>query len=145
MSYPAPTLADTGLYSRVQQFYAEQMQLLDLGAAQEWADTFTEDGVFAANGQPAPVRGRAAITAAVHATNERLAKEGVAHRHWLGMLTVRPQSDGTLKTRSYALVLEVPRGGDARIHRSTVCEDVLVPIDDSWQVRHRAVTRDDLA
>jgi hypothetical protein len=138
-----PTV-DAGLYARVQRFYAEQMQLLDLGAADEWAATFTADGVFTATGQPVPVRGRSAIAEAVRATNAQLASAGVLHRHWLGMLTVSQQPDGTLNARSYALVLEIPLGGDPRIHRSTVCMDELVPVDDTWQVRNRAVSRDDL-
>jgi hypothetical protein len=132
------------LHSGLHRFYAEQMQLLDCGANQEWAQTFTDDGVFAASGMPEPVRGRGAIAAAARAAHEQRSKAGVVHRHWLGMLTADPQEDGTVRARCYALVIATPAGGASNIHRSTVCEDVLVTAGSSWQVRHREVTRDDL-
>jgi hypothetical protein len=139
----APAAAD--LHAVLQRFYAEQMQLLDSGATQEWAQTFTEDGVFAASGQPAPVRGRSAIAAAARAAREQLDRAKVVHRHWLGMLTADPRADGSVLARCYALVIATPHGGDPAIHRSTICEDVLVPANGSWLVRERAVTRDDMA
>jgi 3-phenylpropionate/cinnamic acid dioxygenase small subunit len=143
----APLTADAQgveLYLRVQQFYARQMQLLDSGLVTEWATTFTEDGVFAANAHPEPVRGRAAITAAARRTCEQLAREGVTRRHWLGMLTVQPDSDGTVRARCYALVFATPRGGQAALHLSTTCEDVLVVEDGDLLVRERSISRDDL-
>ena len=90
-----PSLTDlsappTDLYQQVQGFYADQMQLLDRGAAEEWAQTFTEDGVFAANAHPEPTRGRAAIAAAARTTSDDLAAKGVRRRHWLGMVQVTP-------------------------------------------------------
>jgi hypothetical protein len=144
MSYPAPVTDATDLYSQIQLFYGQQMQLLDTGATDEWAATFTEDGVFAANGLPEPVRGRTAIAAAARRAADQLAEAALEHRHWLGMLSLRPDS-GTVFARSYALVIEIPRGGSATIHRSTVCEDLLVPDGNSWLVHRRDVTRDDLA
>ncbi|MEU2287214.1 nuclear transport factor 2 family protein [Streptomyces sp. NPDC013178] len=148
----SPTLpaqsTDTGLYLEVQQFYAHQMQLLDDRACDEWAATFTPEGVFAANGLPAPAKGRQTIAAAARAAGERLAAEGLVHRHWLGMLTVLPQPDGTVSARSYALVIQtrIGGGGTAELHRSTLCEDRLVRGEDgSLLVLERKVTRDDLA
>jgi hypothetical protein len=144
MTQPATLTDTTELYARVQQFYADQMHLLDAGDTDRWADTFTEDGVFGGNGLPAPVRGRGPIaTSAGHAARE-LADAGIARRHWLGMLSVRPAADGTVRARSYALVLEIPKGGEARVHRSTACDDVLVPDGESWLVRDRYVTADHL-
>lgn len=137
------TTAD--LQAALQRFYAEQMQLLDGGATEAWARTFTDDGVFAASGQPAPVRGRHAIAAAARAAREQLDNARVVHRHWLGMLTADPQDDGSVRARCYALVISTPLGGSPAIHRSTICEDELVPADGSWLVRRRVVTRDDLA
>jgi hypothetical protein len=62
------------------------------------------------------------------------------------MLTVDPMDDGAVRARCYALVIATRRGGggEAIIHRSTVCEDELVPSDAGWAVRKRVVTRDDL-
>jgi hypothetical protein len=137
--------AGTDLYSRIQQFYAGQMQLLDAGAADEWAATFTVDGVFAANGFPQPARGRAAIMAGARQAVAERAGSGQVHRHWLGMLTVAPEPDGSVRATCYALVIQTERGGASTISRSTVCADLLVPEGDTWLVRHRQVTRDDLA
>jgi SnoaL-like protein len=135
---------DVALYQQIQHFYARQMQLLDVGAVAEWAETFTDEGVFEA-GRLAPVRGRANIREAAGGSAGDLAARGVTHRHWLGMLTVTPNDNGSVATRCYALVLEVPRDGVPVIHRSTVCEDTLIHDEGGWLVRHRKVTRDDQA
>ncbi|GAA0962219.1 nuclear transport factor 2 family protein [Virgisporangium aurantiacum] len=141
----ASVAAVTGLYQEVQQFYADQMRLLDGGAVAEWARTFTEDGVFAANALPEPIRGRAAIEAGARAAAEELARSGVRRRHWLGMVSVRPGTDdASLSVHSYALVLATPRGGKPTVHASTSCVDDLVRDGAGWLVRHRRVTRDDL-
>ncbi|OLB79501.1 MAG: hydroxylacyl-CoA dehydrogenase [Actinobacteria bacterium 13_2_20CM_2_71_6] len=138
----APT--DAQLYHEVQQFYAYQMQLLDDGAAQQWATTFTEAGVFAANAHPEPVRGRDAITAAAARAIVELADKGIQRRHWLGMVHVTREG-AAVRARSYALVFETPKGGQAAVRMSTVCEDVLVHDGVGWLVAERYVTRDDLS
>ncbi|HEX4722164.1 MAG TPA: nuclear transport factor 2 family protein [Pseudonocardiaceae bacterium] len=144
MSNPVAVSETLDLYSSVQRFYADQMHLLDAGATTEWAATFTENGVFAADGHPHPAVGRSNIAAAAQSTVDKLVAAGRRHRHWLGMLTVRADGDSVSAT-SYALVIDVPRNGDPTIHRSTVCHDVLVPAGDTWLVSDRKVTRDDLA
>jgi hypothetical protein len=138
------TLSIDELHVRVQRFYAEQMRLLDTGATGEWAETFTEDGTFSVPTFAEPVRGRAAIAAGAREASRARAAAGVVHRHWMGMLTVEPGEDGTVRARSYALVIETPLGKASSVHRSTVCEDLLTPCGDTWQVRTRVVTRDDL-
>ena len=133
------------LRSEVEQFYADQMHALDEGRAEDWAATFAEDGVFAANAFPEPTVGRPALTEAVRATKAAHAAEGVVHRHWLGMLSVALRPDGSVLARCYALVVVTALGGATTIHRSTVCTDELVRSGAGWVVRHRSVTRDDLA
>jgi 3-phenylpropionate/cinnamic acid dioxygenase small subunit len=132
------------LYAQVQHFYARQMQLLDAGDTAAWALTFTSDGVFEAGGVPEPVRGRETIENAARATAAEFDRQGVTRRHQISMLAVDPADDGTVRARSYAVVLEIPRGGEVTVRRSTVCDDVLVPADGWWLVRHRKVTRDGL-
>ena len=138
-----PAIAE--LYNRVQQFYARQMRLLDDGQVAEWAATFTVDGSFAANAHPEPTVGRAAIEAGAGRTVAELASDGVVRRHWLGMLSVEPRADGTLRTRCYALVISTPKGGQAGVHVSTSCDDLLVRSGDTFLVRERYVVRDDLS
>jgi 3-phenylpropionate/cinnamic acid dioxygenase small subunit len=131
-------------YDSIQQFYAEQMQLLDDGATDKWAETFTEDGTFATNAGHPPVTGRGAIAEAAGATAAALARDGLRRRHWIGMLAITGGTDAEAHVRSYALVLQIPRGGTVIPHVSTTCEDVLVAANGGWQVRARTVTRDDL-
>lgn len=131
------------VYAQVQQFYARQMQLLDDGAAQEWANTFTAGGSFQAPSLPEPVRGREALAAGVRKAAAGLAAAGETHRHWLGMINVVPQADGSLRVRCYAHILAVPHGGEPRPHLSCVCSDVLVYDGGELRVRQRQVTRDD--
>ncbi|GAA2719539.1 MULTISPECIES: nuclear transport factor 2 family protein [Streptomyces] len=137
-SAPVPA----ALYTSVQQFYAEQMRLLDERQAGPWAETFTEDCVFAQSNGTAPVRGRAALAAAVRDGLRRPAAAGQQRRHVFGMLTVRPAADGTVRTRAYAQVLATAPGGPAAVHLSAVCEDVLVERDGRWLVHDRRIEHD---
>jgi hypothetical protein len=132
------------LYARIQQFYAEQMHLIDTGDADAWARTFAEDGVFAANAYPQPVYGRAAIAAAVRRTTAELAERSLVRRHFLGSFAASRRPDGTLFVRSYAQILETPRGGQSRVLMMTVCEDVLSDGADGLRVASRQVYRDDI-
>ncbi len=133
------------LYAEVQQFYAHQMQLLDLGESQRWAETFTEDATFDVPTLPEPVRGRPGLVAATSRTAAQLAEAGQRHRHFIGMFDVSERPDGTVDVRSYAIVYASAIGGDSQVHRVCVCEDVLVRVEGALQVATRRVTRDDLA
>ncbi|OIJ89722.1 nuclear transport factor 2 family protein [Streptomyces colonosanans] len=135
------TAVDT-LYAQVQQFYAHQMQLLDSFDAERWADTFTEDAVFDLPALERPVRGRAELAAAVRRTKERQERNREQQRHWVGMLQVQPQPDGTLGTRYYALIYVTPDGGASTVMRMCVIEDVLVPYLGEWRACSRRVTFD---
>jgi hypothetical protein len=130
-------------YIEVQQFYARHMHLLDSGAAEEWARTFTADGLFAPPSLPEPVRGRPALAAGVRSAAAELAEAGEVHRHLLSMIAVEPRADGSLHVRSYAQIIATPRGGQPRLHLMCVCDDVLVREDGELLVRERRVTRDD--
>ncbi|MFD5840326.1 nuclear transport factor 2 family protein [Streptomyces chartreusis] len=132
------------LRARVEQFYAAQMRLLDSGEAEAWADTFTEDAVFSANGRSEPTRGRTAIAAAARLTSAELNTAGRIRRHWIGMSAVEPAGDGTVRVASYALIIETEVGGSPKVLMSTTCDDVLVD-DGGLRVRHRVVARDDIA
>ena len=143
---PAVDLAFHQVYIEVQQFYARTMQLLDAGRAQEWSESFTEDATFSVPTLPEPARGRENLAAAVRRTAAQLAEIGEVHRHWHGMVSVEPRPDGSLGIRCYAQVIATKLGGESRLHRICVCEDVLVRgADGQLLVQSRRVTRDDLA
>jgi len=129
-------------YAQILQFYAQHVQLLDGGFAEEWAEQFTEDGVFTQNVKPEPKRGRAAIAAGMRRGVDRIAASGVTRRHWFGMVVADRLPDESVRTRYYALVFETPRGGRASVYLSTTGEDVLVRQDDRWLIRSRLVTHD---
>ncbi|MEU8891647.1 nuclear transport factor 2 family protein [Streptomyces sp. NPDC048442] len=142
----APAAWNASLHAEVQQFYAHQMQLLDLGESERWAQTFTEDATFAVPTLPEPVRGRPGLVAATSRSHAELAAAGQRHRHFIGMFDVRPLDDGAVDVRSYAIVYVSHIGGDSAVHRVCVCEDRLVRGDDgTLRVLARTVTRDDLA
>ena len=131
------------LYARIQQFYARQMGLIDDGRPADWAETFTEDATFQeASRLDAPLKGRTAIRESSTARQARLDANKIDFRHWLAMLDVRPQPDGSLRTRAYALAMRTPRGGALDIFASVVCHDHLVPAGDGWQVRERDLYHD---
>ncbi len=147
MSAPSKTVelsTEAALYQEIQHFYARQMRLLDESRVQEWADTFTEDGVFAANAHPAPQSGRAEIVEGARRASQLLADQKVQRRHWLGMLEVREAEEGTLTAHTYALVINTPQGGRPTVEFSTSCDDVLTRENGTLQVRSRQVYRDDL-
>ncbi|MFF3019876.1 nuclear transport factor 2 family protein [Streptomyces sp. NPDC057939] len=132
--------ASAELYARIQQFYADQMGLMDHGHAEEWAATFTEDAVF-----QGAVSGRAALADSARAHTRKLAEEKADFRHWIGMLDVRPEPDGSLRTRAYALTARTVRGEALQLTASVVCRDHLVLRDGRWLVSHRSLRRDGTA
>ncbi|MFJ5779705.1 nuclear transport factor 2 family protein [Streptomyces sp. NPDC093094] len=135
------------LYARVQQFYAHQTALLDELRAQEFAATFTEDGVLT----PAPIasaaRGRAAIAAALVAAHERrFGTEQVRRRHWQDALRVQELPDGSLRASYCTLVTVVrPWHPVPALGPSAAVEDVLVLDGGELRVRERRITPDHLA
>ncbi|MFF3936422.1 nuclear transport factor 2 family protein [Streptomyces phaeofaciens] len=134
-------------YAQILQFYAGHMQDLDTGAAEEWAEGFTEDGVFAQNVKPEPWRGRTHIATSMRRGLDRLAERGVQRRHWLSMVVATPAdpvdgADDTVRTRYYAVVFETPRGGQAAVYLSTTGEDLLVRRGARWFIKHREIFHD---
>lgn len=132
------------LYAEVHQFYADHIWLLDEGAADEAAETFTEDATLLSPPRvPEPIRGRAALRTGLRRAAETLTAEGVRYRRCHSMLSVVPEPGGELRVRAYVLVLRTARGGESVVHAMCVCEDVLVRVDGDLKIRERVVMRDD--
>jgi actinorhodin biosynthesis protein ActVIA len=132
------------IYAQVDQFYAIQMQALDDGDIAGWVETFTDDGVFASNGLAEPVAGRDGLTALGKSSVARLDEKGAIRRHFVLNIIVESSSDGTLLTTCYVPVFDTV-DGVTNLHTSTVMRDHLVFSGGALLVRHRTVTRDDLA
>jgi 3-phenylpropionate/cinnamic acid dioxygenase small subunit len=126
----------------IQRFLHHQMQLLDDGRAEDWAATFTPDGTFAQDTRPEGRTGRTLLAQRMRQHADELAERALTRRHWLGMLTVEPGDDDAVRARYYALVIDTPREGQASLHLSTVCEDVLVRDGDGWLVAYRFIHHD---
>jgi hypothetical protein len=108
----------------IQRFLHHQMQLLDDGRAEDWAATFTPDGTFAQDTRPEGRTGRTLLAQRMRQHADELA------------------DDDAVRARYYALVIDTPREGQASLHLSTVCEDVLVRDGDGWLVAYRFIHHD---
>lgn len=139
---PVYTPVDAETYARVQQFYAFQMGLMDDREAERWADTFTEDALFQEPSKLEPLNGRAEIKAAAGVSADKHAANGLRLRHWLGMLSVDVEPDGSLRARCYAQAIRIPKGGAPDLFATVVCRDHLVPDGTGWLVKHRHLTHD---
>ncbi|MEU6714060.1 nuclear transport factor 2 family protein [Nonomuraea sp. NPDC046802] len=132
------------LYSRVQQFYAEQMHALDGGRFDAYAATFTEDGEFRHTPGRPPARTRAGIAEELTAFHrERFGGERVQRRHWFGMVRLDPRPDGEIHSHFYALIVTTRPG--ARVPEtapSCVVHDVLVDDGGRLLLRSRWVEHD---
>jgi actinorhodin biosynthesis protein ActVIA len=135
---------DAQLYAEVLQYYARQMQALDEGKLEEYADSFTEDAIFGHTPGREPARARKQILADLYEVRERLEADPQQRRHMFTMVDVRPQSEGTLRCTAYALVLTTRPGSGPEMVRSCVVRDVLVREDGALRNRERLIDYDGL-
>jgi actinorhodin biosynthesis protein ActVIA len=135
----------TELYADVQQFYARQVQLLDGGLFEAYADTFTEDGEFRHTPGREAARGRQQIVRELYEFHERFADDPVQRRHWFNMVNLEPQQDGSVRSTLYALVVTVRPDAKPVLAPSCVVHDVLVRVDGELRNRSRRVEHDRVA
>ncbi|TCJ89877.1 nuclear transport factor 2 family protein [Nocardia alba] len=119
------------------------MQLLDAGRFEEWAAGFTEDGVFATEAVPEPAVGRDQLASGSRRAHADLTAQGIQRHHWLGMVVAEDVGGNRVRARSYALTLTGTGDGTAELRFFNLCRDTLHydPVDDSWLIRERRVTR----
>ncbi|MFD7708259.1 nuclear transport factor 2 family protein [Streptomyces sp. NPDC059785] len=139
-----PAVPD-GLLVRVQHFYAHQMQALDSGRFEDYAATFTKDGVFQHTPDADPAVGRDGIVAELTAFHARFEGDPVRRRHWFNHIALTPRDDGSYASRVYALVVTVRPGvKQPSIAPSCVVHDVLEIEDDTVLTRSRRVEHDQM-
>ncbi|MET8833218.1 nuclear transport factor 2 family protein [Micromonospora sp. NPDC004540] len=138
------TGVSTDLYAEVLQFYARQMQALDNGDFQAYADSFTDDGEFTHSPGLPPARTRAGIAAELTDFHRRrFSGLAVQRRHWFNHVVLDHRDDGGIDATSYALVLTVhPSVKQPEIGPSCVVRDVLVRVDGDLRLRSRRVDHD---
>jgi hypothetical protein len=140
-----PSREFASLYAQAQRFYAHQMRLLDAPDTECWAEVFAEDALLHLPSLPGPVQARAWLDGYARVGAARQRRAGCRLEHWVGLLDVRPQADGSLHTRCSALAHVTPGQGGPKVLYVCVMEDVLVRSGDEWRIAHRRVIRDDLA
>ncbi|MCZ2526334.1 nuclear transport factor 2 family protein [Streptomyces sp. NPDC059506] len=137
-----PDVVPPELYARVQHFYAHQMQHLDGLRFDEYAATFTEDGVFQHSPDAEPARGRDGIVRELVEFHRRFEGDPVQRRHWFNHIALEPADDGALRSTVYALVVTVRPGGRPETAPSCVVHDVLTDGPDGLLLRSRRITHD---
>jgi hypothetical protein len=121
---------------------AQYNRTIDLGLAEEWANTFTEDGVF--NSFSGPKVGRDELTAFLaEAEQRRLSGERARTQHWVGNIVVEGGPDEVKLWCQHLNVTVDPAGdGDAgRIAVVAYYEDVLRKENGEWRFAVRTPKR----
>jgi actinorhodin biosynthesis protein ActVIA len=117
----------TDLYVEVLQHYATQMQNLDEGKFEEYAQTFTENGEFQHTPGRPPAVGRQQIVEELHEFHRRFEDDPVQRRHWFDQVAVSADPDGAIRVSYYCLVVTTRPGQRVpQIAPSCTVRDVLV-------------------
>ncbi|WP_190813716.1 nuclear transport factor 2 family protein [Saccharopolyspora pogona] len=132
----------TGQLLEILNLLGRQAHAIDGGAAQQWAETFTPDGVFRSPTYPEPVRGREALTefSAVFAANNPR-----AHHIVTNVCIDREVSADECHVKANLLIVRTTRQGDSdavAIDRVTTIDDHFVRHGGLWRIAERVVTRD---
>jgi actinorhodin biosynthesis protein ActVIA len=134
------------LYAEVMQHHAVQMQALDALRFEDYAATFTEDGVFRHTPGREPARGRGGIVADLVEFHERVANDPVQRRHWFSMLAIKVLDDGAVQADFYTLVVTVRPEQKPVLAPSCTVRDILVRAEDGRLLnRSRWVEHDRVA
>lgn len=136
------TGVDAELYAEVLRYYARQMQALDEGKLEDYADSFTEDAVFLHTPGREPARTRPGILSDLYTVRDRLAADPQQRRHMFTMVDLETLPDASIRSTCYALVLTTRPGGGPEMVRSCVVRDVLVRRDGRLRNQERLVDHD---
>ncbi|HZU56439.1 MAG TPA: nuclear transport factor 2 family protein [Actinocrinis sp.] len=132
--------AQADLYAEVQRFYAYQMPLLEDRRVDDFADTFTGDGVYAHAKDGWEITGREKLKAEIGAAVPHYGNS--VFRHWFDKLLIEPCDENTLRVRLRALVSVTAEDGSVTFEPSSTIEDVLVRIDGLLYTKSRVVRHD---
>ncbi|MGW0792639.1 nuclear transport factor 2 family protein [Streptomyces sp. NPDC002911] len=130
------------LYAQVLHFYAHQMQHLDARRFEEYAASFTEDGVFQHSPGAEPAVSRPAIVRELVEFHEKYDAATVRRRHWFNQVALEAQPDGTVRSTAYALVVTVRPDSKPEITPSCLVHDTLVIDGGEIRLKSRLITHD---
>jgi actinorhodin biosynthesis protein ActVIA len=137
-------ITNSDLRVRVEDFYARQMQALDEGRYEQFADSFAPEGVFSHHPASPPAVGRAAIVNEILAHRARSADTPTQTRHWFNHIVLDQRPDGLIAATVYVLIVNTRPGNSAELGSSCVMHDVLAVGDTDIHTAERKVTYDRL-
>lgn len=129
----------TGPLLEILNLLGKQAHAIDGGAARQWAETFTSDGVFRSPTYTEPVRGREALTefaAAFAANNPR------AHHIVTNVCIDREISADEYLVKANLLIVRTTSSDAVSVDRVTTIDDRFVRHGGRWLIAERVVTRD---
>jgi len=127
-------------YVEVLAFYAFQMPLLEERRFDEFATTFTEDGVYAHAKDGWELRGREQLVLEM--------RRNVPHygttvfRHWFDKMVIEERGSDTVEVSYRALVSLTDESGGVSFEPSSTIVDTLVRRDGALHTASRVVTHD---
>lgn len=128
-------LPATSPLPEIVELLARQSHAIDSGDGTGWADTFTEDGVFASPSYPEPVRGRPALTE--FATTFAPANP---RGHHLVLGTFVESGDADAVTAVSTLMITRSDDDHVTIVRTCTLRDRFVATGAGWRLHHREVS-----
>jgi hypothetical protein len=138
---PMPDIADR---LAVYDLYARQAHLIDGGAADGWAKTFTVDGRFSSPTYGLTAVGRGELAEFAASSNNAALARGQQYRHWVDQLVIQQQGPGEMRVDGYMLIVATTAESTG-IERSLRLVDVLRCVDGEWLVASREMFRDGFA
>ncbi|MGY1452336.1 nuclear transport factor 2 family protein [Streptomyces sp. SS8] len=135
-----PPRVSADLRAEVQDFYAYQMPLLEDRRIEEFAGTFTEDGVYAHAKDGWELVGRQSLVSEMRAAVPHYGTS--VFRHWFDKMVIEAVGDDTLRVVFRALVSVTDEEGRVSFEPSSTIEDVLVRRGGELYTRSRTVRHD---
>ena len=131
--------------SEIQDFYARQVQAMDNGRYDEFAETFAEECEFTPIKHQSTAYGRQAIVDKLSDFAKTMFGSGQQRRHWMSMSIVDEVEPNTYEVVSYAIVTNTKAGEPPIVHWAGDIADRLVRGDDGFKVIRREVRSDSIA
>lgn len=126
----------------IQDLYAAYCRTVDLGDAEGWADTFTEDGRRIYDDNPgAPGRAGRTFTGRAELVQLQSAPRALRVRHWHASPVLTDKGD-YLESVIYGMVVNISQDPPVIMAHFTYTDELVRLPDGSWRMRSRASARD---